>query len=91
MIQRFLFNWIDTESTASAISRKHHPIAHALPDKTKPALAFIELAKSRTQLAFDAPVGQHRPPSTGIIRLFRRRDHLRNISKHHANPNSQME
>jgi hypothetical protein len=56
MIQRFLFNRIDTKPAAPAISRQDHPIAYALPDKTKSALSFIQLAKSRTQAALDTPI-----------------------------------
>jgi hypothetical protein len=41
MIQRFLFNWIDTKPAAPAISSQHHLIASALPDKTEPALTFV--------------------------------------------------
>ena len=73
MAQRFLLDWIDTKPGAPAISGEHHLIAHALPNETKSSLPFIKLAKSRTDAALNAPIRQHRPPSTGIIRL---RQHL---------------
>jgi hypothetical protein len=69
MIQRFLFNRIDTKPAAPAISRQHHSVAHALPHKTKSALAITQFAKSRTKPAFDAPVRQYHPPATGVVRL----------------------
>jgi hypothetical protein len=72
---RFLFNRIDTKAAAPAISRQHHSIPCALPNKTKSALALIELAKSRTEPALDAPIRQHHPPATGKIGLCQRRDH----------------
>jgi hypothetical protein len=75
MIQRFLFDWIDTKSAAPPISRQHHSIAYALPHKTKSALTIVKLAKSRTKPALDAPVRQHQPPATGIIGLCQCGDH----------------
>jgi hypothetical protein len=41
-----------------------------LPNETKSALAFVELAKSRTKPAFNAPIRQLRPPSPRIIGLL---------------------
>jgi hypothetical protein len=38
-----------------------------LPNETKSALSFVELAKPRTYSAFNATVGQHCPPAPGII------------------------
>lgn len=75
MIQRFLFNRIDTKPAAPAISRQHHSIVCALSDKTKSALSVMQFAKSRTEPALDAPIRQHHPPATGIIRLCQRCDH----------------
>jgi hypothetical protein len=66
----------DTESAASSVRGQYHSIAHALPDKTKSALTFVQFAKSWTQPALDAPVGQHRPPAAGIIGLRQLCDHF---------------
>src|SRR5215471_18688831 len=56
MVKRFLLDRIDAKPAAPAISREHHPIAHALPNETKSALSFVQLAKPRTQSAFNAPI-----------------------------------
>ena len=77
MVQRFLFDRIDAKPAAPAIGCEHHPIAHTLPNETKPALPFVQLAESRTQSALNAPVRQLRPPSTGIIGLCQLCDHCR--------------
>ena len=80
MVQRFLLNGIDTKSAAPAIGRQNHPIAHALPNETKPALAFIEFAKPRTQPALDTPIRQRLPPTRRIIGLRQLCDHWPAIS-----------
>src|SRR5262249_2916949 len=75
MIERFLLDRIDTKPAAPAIRCEHHPVADALPNKTKTALTFVELAIARTQPALDAPIFRHRPPTPGIIGLLQLRDH----------------
>jgi hypothetical protein len=69
MVQRFLLNRIDAKPAAPAISREHHPIVHSLPNETKSALPFVQLAKPWTQSAFNAPIRKHCPPAPVIIRL----------------------
>src|SRR5262249_10251860 len=81
MIQRFLFNRIDTKPAAPAIGGQHYLIGHPLPDETESALPFVQLAKPRTQPALDASIGQHRPPPRSIIRLRQRGEHLPNIAE----------
>src|SRR5207253_4320539 len=80
MVQRFLFNRIDTKSAAPAIRGQYHPIAHPLPDETESALSFIEFAKSRTEPALDTPVRQRLPPTRRIIGLRQLCDHWPAIS-----------
>src|SRR5438128_7856893 len=48
MVQRFFLDRIDTKPAAPAISGQHDPVAQALPNETKTALAIIQFAKSRT-------------------------------------------
>src|SRR5438067_1285256 len=48
MVQRFLFNWIDTKPAASPVRRQQQSIAQPLPNETKSALPVVQLAKSRT-------------------------------------------
>src|SRR5205823_4253832 len=83
MVQRFLFNGIDTKPAAPAIGGQHHPIVDPLPNETKSALAIAELAKPRTKPALNAPIRQYRPPATGIIGLGQRCD------RGHASLNSE--
>src|SRR5215510_7399280 len=75
MIQRLLLNRIDTEPAAPPVGGQHHSIPYPLADETKPALAFIQLAKPRTKAALDAAVREHHPPASGVIRLPQLRDH----------------
>jgi hypothetical protein len=69
MVQRLFLDRIDTESATSAISSQNHFITQSLPDETETALSFVQFTKTRTELAFNAAVRQHSPPSTGIIGL----------------------
>jgi hypothetical protein len=80
MVQWFLFNRIDAKPAAPTIGRERHPIAHALPNETKSALSFVELAKSRTKAALDAAVREHHPPASRVIGLRQLCDHLPAIS-----------
>src|SRR5207248_4666558 len=75
MIQRFLFNRIDTKAAAATIGRYDNAIIHTLPNKTKAALSFVQLTKSRTKPALNTTIRQHNPPAAWVIRLFWRRDH----------------
>src|SRR5438132_13157779 len=70
MIQRFLFNRIDTKAAAAAIGRYDNAIIHTLPYKTKAALSFVQLTKSRTKPAFDTTIRQHHPLAALAIRLY---------------------
>src|SRR5262249_55456026 len=81
MVQRLFLNRIDTEPAASAIGSQRDPIAHALPDKTKSALALVQFATPRAQAALNAPIGQHHPPARWIISLTQLRDYFATISQ----------
>src|SRR5438552_10878123 len=80
MVQRLLFDRIDTKPTAPTVGGQHHSIAHALTHETKSALPFVQLAKPRTQLALDTPIRQHHPPASRVIRLRQPSNHLYAIS-----------
>ena len=67
MVQRLFLDRIDTEPAAATISRKNHLVTHTLTHETEPALTIVQFAKTRTEPALDAPVGQQRPPATGMI------------------------
>src|SRR4029453_19320876 len=41
MVQRFLFDWINTKAATPTIGGQHHLIAQPLPDETKSALSFV--------------------------------------------------
>ena len=67
MIQRFFLDRVNAETAATAISREHDLTADAPANKTKTALALIELAKARAQAALDASIRQRRPPASGVV------------------------
>src|SRR5262249_18349799 len=69
MIERLFLDRIDAEPATTAVSGQSHPVARSLAHETESALAFVEFAKARTEPAFDAPVGQHCPPTAWVIRL----------------------
>jgi len=75
MIQRFLFNRIDTKAAAAAIGRYDNAIIHTLPYKTKAALSFVQLTKSWTKPAFNTTIFQPRPPAPWIIGFCQSRNH----------------
>jgi hypothetical protein len=56
MVQWLFLNWINTKSTAPAVSRQNYPVTDALTDETETALALVQFAKTRAKFAFDPAV-----------------------------------
>src|ERR1051325_3963273 len=75
MVQWLILNLIDAKSAAPAVSGQHYLIPHPPTHKTKSALSFIQFAKARTKPALDAPIRQHHPPLSDVIRLCLRGNH----------------
>ena len=65
MIERFLFDWIDTKTSTAAIGRQDHLPTAILPDETKPTVARFQLAFARTQITADPPRFFGLMPPTG--------------------------
>ena len=77
MIERLLFNRIDTKTTRSTISVQDNLVILAGADKTQPLLAISEFAKTRTNLALHPAIIELAPVLGGFFavivrfRLFR--------------------
>jgi hypothetical protein len=56
MIKRFLFNWVDAKAGGAPISGEYHLVALPRAYKTKAALTFVQLAKTRADVALDSAV-----------------------------------
>ena len=69
MMQRFLLDRIDAESTRSPIGRQHDLVLLPGPDKTQSLLPFLECAVAWAEVALDAAVLEAMP-------VFRRRTGL---------------
>jgi hypothetical protein len=76
VVERFLLDGIDTEPAAAAIGGQDNPIVQTLSNKTEPSLAFVNLAKARTEPALQTPIRKGVPPSTGIVGFSHRRSHM---------------
>jgi len=57
VIERFFFDRIDGETARASIRRQHHPIAAALAHEAEAALAFVQAAITRAEIALDATIG----------------------------------
>ncbi len=56
MIEGLLFNRIDAKARGSAVSREHNLVILPCPHETQAALALMELAIARADVALDATV-----------------------------------
>ena len=63
MIQGFFFDRINAETRGTAIGRQHHPVADALAHEARAALALVETAVARAEVALDAAVLEAMPPA----------------------------
>src|SRR5262249_40316254 len=70
MIQRLLLDGIDAEARRASIGREHHRIAHARAHEAGAALALVQLAVARAQVALDAAIIERVPPAAGMERAF---------------------
>jgi hypothetical protein len=71
VVQWLLFYWIGTEARRAAVSREHDPVILPATHEAQAALAFVEPAIARTDIALDTPVIEPvpitaRPPRTVI-------------------------
>src|SRR5439155_27308681 len=70
VVERLFLDRIDAESRGAAVGGEHHAAAFHLAHEAQAALAFVQLAVARAQVALHAPVGQGVPPPAGIRRLY---------------------
>ena len=70
MIERFLLDRIDAKTRRAAVCRQYHPVADALAHEARAALAFMQAAVARAQVALHAPVVEHVPPAAGVAHAF---------------------
>src|SRR5262249_42740559 len=61
VIERLLLDGIDAKATGAAVRGQHDLSVLASPYEAEAALAFVELAKTRAQVALGAPVLQPAP------------------------------
>ena len=66
MVQRLFLDRVDTEAGGTAVGGQHHPAVDILADKTGAALAGMQLAVTRAEVALQAAIGQRVPPAGGV-------------------------
>jgi len=69
MVERLLFDGVDTEARALAVRVKDDLPVDRLPDEAKGALTFPELAFPGAEIAAQAPVSFSRPESCRVLHL----------------------
>ena len=63
MVERLLLDRVNAEAGRAAISRQDHLVFDVLADEAGAALAFVQLAVARAQVALDAPAVDGVPPA----------------------------
>ena len=67
MRQRFFLDWVDAKTRRAAIGGEDHLTALHLAHEAGAALAFVQLAVARAQVALDAAIVEFVPPAAGIM------------------------
>jgi hypothetical protein len=72
MIQRFLFDGVDTVTAGTAVGRQYDLVVEILADEAQAALVGVQLAEARAQVALNASVVQLMPVAgvDGILIAF---------------------
>src|SRR5207245_9135207 len=68
MVEGFLFDRVDAEARGAAVGGEHHAAAFHLAHEAKAALALVQLAVARAEIALHAPVGERVPPAARVVR-----------------------
>ena len=92
MVERLLLDRVDAETGRAAVGREHHRIAFALAHEARAALALVQPAVARAEVALDAPVGSAMPPAAGKVahgRLFAQREFALRPLRHRVARNVQ--
>src|SRR5262249_24972485 len=64
VVERLLLHRVVAEPRRAAVGREHHAAVFHLAHEAKAALAFVQPAIARAQVALDAAVGEAMPPLT---------------------------
>ena len=67
MVERLLLDRVDAEARRAAVGRQHHRVAFALAHEARAALALVQAAVARAQVALDATVVESVPPAAGEV------------------------
>ncbi len=67
VIERLFLDRIDAEPRRAAVGGEHHRIAFALAHEAGAALALVQAAVARAQVALDAAIVQKVPPAAGMV------------------------
>src|SRR5439155_23714963 len=96
LVQRLLLDRVDAEAGAAAVGGEHHRVALALAHEAHAALAVVQLAVARAQVALDAAVVELVPPAARIghrhafcssnLRTVKRISRTSGAQKSRANP-----
>ena len=65
VVERLLLDGVDAEAAGAAVGGQHHPVAAARPDEAQPALALVQLAQPRADVALHPPVVERMPVAAG--------------------------
>ncbi len=85
VVERLLLDRIDAESRGAAIGREDHRLAFAFAHKAQTALAVVQPAVTRAQVALDAAVVEPVPPARRVMFVrWRCRHEARNRVRHAA-------
>ena len=68
MIERLFLDRIDAKSGRTPVGGEHNLLVLAGAHKAQPALAFVQLAIARTDIALDAPIRQSMPIAAWVPR-----------------------
>src|SRR5438045_8799659 len=82
MIERLLFDRIDAKSRGTSVGRKHHLVVLAHAHETRAALALVQPAIARTQVALQPAVREPMPPAADVGSLSHRAQRRRSASRH---------
>jgi hypothetical protein len=67
MVERLFFYRVDAKARRAAPGGEHHLVALARAHKAGAALALVQAAFARAQVALDAPVIEPAPPARVVV------------------------
>jgi hypothetical protein len=68
VVERFLLDGVDAESTRTAVSGQDNRVMLASANEAEAPLAFVKTAEPRTDIASDAAVVEESPVEGGVGR-----------------------